>query len=262
MSDNPYENSQPLASNEPSDVPAPTSTTGRLFKLVIVASVLAILVVLFVIPVARRVALEPPRRTQCFNNLKNISLALHNYHVAHGEFPPAYTVDENGRRLHSWRTLILPWLDQQALLDSIDLDKPWDHPVNSAARKTLLVFYQCPSAGLDAGFTTYQGVVGVTAFFHPSGEPRSLEDFTDDPGKTIMLTDVPPEQAVHWMDPGDGAALAYLTGLPAEAETVHQRAVSIAMADGSVKAWSTGKDPADLAKLLTINGGEETGSID
>ncbi len=53
---------------------------------------------------------EAPRRTQCKNNLKQIGLAFHNYHDDHGVFPPAYTVDENGTRLHSWRTLILPYL--------------------------------------------------------------------------------------------------------------------------------------------------------
>jgi hypothetical protein len=47
---------------------------------------------------------------------KMIALALHNYHDVYAAFPPAYTVDENGQRLHSWRTLILPWLEHRRSL--------------------------------------------------------------------------------------------------------------------------------------------------
>ncbi len=64
------------------------------------------------------------RRMQCSNNLKQIGLAFHNYHSAYGSLPPAYTVDADGNRLHSWRTLILPFIDQSALVQQIDLNKP------------------------------------------------------------------------------------------------------------------------------------------
>src|SRR4051812_3837711 len=52
---------------------------------------------------------EAPRRTKCKNHLKDIALALHNYHDAYGTFPPAYIADQNGRPMHSWRVLILPY---------------------------------------------------------------------------------------------------------------------------------------------------------
>ena len=45
----------------------------------------------------------------CVNNLKQIALALHNYEEVYKVLPPAYTVDAQGRPLHSWRTLILPY---------------------------------------------------------------------------------------------------------------------------------------------------------
>ena len=51
----------------------------------------------------------------CRNNMKQIALALHHYHDAFGAFPPAYVPDEDGRPMHSWRVLILPFLEQQAL---------------------------------------------------------------------------------------------------------------------------------------------------
>jgi hypothetical protein len=51
---------------------------------------------------------EGPRRSQCRNHLRQIGLALHNYHDKYGCLPPAYIADKNGRPLHSWRVLILP----------------------------------------------------------------------------------------------------------------------------------------------------------
>src|SRR5262245_58943586 len=68
-------------------------------------------------------AKQPSRRTLCLNNLHNITLALKHYENDHHAFPPAYTTDANGKPLHSWRTLILPYMDAQGLFDSIDLTK-------------------------------------------------------------------------------------------------------------------------------------------
>lgn len=72
---------------------------------------------------------EAARRVSCLNNLRHIELALHNYHNAHGCFPPAYIVDESGRPMHSWRVL-LPYLEQEALYDQYDFSEPWDGPNN------------------------------------------------------------------------------------------------------------------------------------
>ena len=102
------------------------------------------------LPAVSRGSREAAKRTQCKNNLKQIMLAFHNYHDTYSAFPPAYTTDADGRRLHSWRTLLLPYLDQQKLYSSIDLAKPWNDPVNAEARKSLLHVYSCPSVADEA----------------------------------------------------------------------------------------------------------------
>src|SRR5918997_1599426 len=84
------------------------------------------------------------RRIRCLNNLKQIVLALHNYEQAHKALPPAYTVDATGRPLHSWRTLILPYLEQEPLYRAIDLSKPWNDPANARALETTLLVFGCP----------------------------------------------------------------------------------------------------------------------
>jgi len=80
---------------------------------------------------------EAARRSQCSNNLCQIAVAMQAYHATYRYFPPAYTVDGNGRPLHSWRVLLLPFLQQKPLYDQIRLDEPYDGPHNGLLFETL-----------------------------------------------------------------------------------------------------------------------------
>ena len=108
-----------------------------------VVGILALLIALL-LP-ASRGSREAARRMQCSNHLKQIALALQNYADTYGCLPPAHTVDAEGKPLHSWRTLILPFMEQKELYDQIDLSKPWDDPANEKAMKTKISYYVCPS---------------------------------------------------------------------------------------------------------------------
>ena len=113
----------------------PKSWGQRVVEGLVAVSIITILIALL-LP-ATRSARPAARRTQCKNHLKQIGLALHNYHDAYGSFPPAFTTDADGRPLHSWRTLILPFGEHRTLYDTIDLSKPWDHPDNNAALEAI-----------------------------------------------------------------------------------------------------------------------------
>lgn len=65
--------------------------------------------------------------------LNQICLALEQYSQKYGRLPPPYTVDQQGNRLHSWRTLLLPYYGEpyKSLYEKIDLSKPWDSPENA-----------------------------------------------------------------------------------------------------------------------------------
>lgn len=84
------------------------------------------------------------RRCQCANNVKQILIALHNCHDDHGSFPPAYVADESGRPIHSWRVLILPYMDRQDLYDQYDFHEPWNSPGNRELLATTGNPYHCP----------------------------------------------------------------------------------------------------------------------
>jgi type II secretory pathway pseudopilin PulG len=154
-------------------------SAGRRFTLLKVLAVLGILALLIALLLpATRSARPAAYRAQCVNNLKQIAMALHSYEQAHKAFPPAHTVDANGRPLHSWRTLILPYLEQQPLYQSIDLSKPWNDPANAQAIETSVPVFHCPAAVEPQNLTTYLAITGPDACLLPR-ETRRLAEITD-----------------------------------------------------------------------------------
>jgi hypothetical protein len=205
---------------------------------------------------ARRGTGEPGRANTCRNNIRNVILALVQYESAHGELPPAYTVDAEGKPLHSWRTLILPFLDQHSLYEKIDLTKPWDDPANQAARDASVELYQCPSAGCPPTHTVYFAMVGPDRCLRP-GEPRKLAEITDDHGLTLMIAEGDTADAVHWMSPVD-AAEPTLLNLKQARRLAHPGGVNAATLDGRVLFVGDDTDPARLDALISIAGGDDT----
>jgi prepilin-type N-terminal cleavage/methylation domain-containing protein/prepilin-type processing-associated H-X9-DG protein len=218
-----------------------------LLELLIVLCIIGVVIALL-LP-ARRSAGPAARRTQCKNNLKQIGLALHNYADVHGSFPPAYTVDEEGRPLHSWRTLILPYVDQGPLYNSIDLSKPWDDPVNTAAANACPSAYRCPSADVPPTHTLYLGLVSQTGCFHPT-EGRRLSDITGDPGDALMVIEVSPDSAVPWMAPQDTDG-RFVRTFGKETTFAHEGGTHATFADGSVRMLLEDMPQAERQKLLT-----------
>jgi hypothetical protein len=204
-------------------------------------------------------AREAARRTQCKGHLSGIAFALHRYHETHMGFPPAYTVDENGQRLHSWRTLILPYLGQEEFYEKLDLSKPWNHPVNAGVFNAKLNAFWCPSSELPQGFTTYLAIVGENACFHPS-KPRAISEITDGTSNTIMVIEVPVKQAVHWMSPHDADEQMVLNISPAD-KLAHKGGVQSALADGSVRFLSETLAPETRRAVISINGKEVVGEF-
>ncbi|MDA1249874.1 MAG: DUF1559 domain-containing protein [Planctomycetota bacterium] len=199
-----------------------------------------------------------PRRSHCRNNLKQIGLALHNYHSDYGSFPPAFTVDANGQPLHSWRTLILPYLDQQALYKFIDLSKPWNDPANATALREILTAYACQSTTMKDEYTTYQALVGPECAF--SVAPKQFRNFKDGTSNTVMVVETPSEMAVHWMDPRDPATPFFLKANPKPAGP-HTGGGHVLLADGTVRFLIENTSSETRKALSTIAGGETVGEF-
>lgn len=257
MSDNPYESPEELG-QAAKGTAQPAKFSNILFYSVFGLMMVGMLIALLLPNV--RGSREAARRNTCAYNMKQLTLALHNYESAHGALPPAYTVDADGNRLHSWRTLILPYIEGRTVYESIDLSKPWDDPANADARDMVMQIYQCPSATHEETLTTYLAVVGPDCAF--SGHVgRTFAEVTDGPENTIALVDVPASRAVHWMSPHDIGPEEIL-GFDLETDLHHPGLFAAAFLDGRVEPIRIEFSPADLRAMLTIAGGEPKPDLD
>jgi prepilin-type processing-associated H-X9-DG protein len=114
--------------------------------LLVVIAIIGILVSLLLPAV--QAAREAARRTQCQNNLKQMGLAIHNYHDTVKFLPSGFVASAaypNTSPGWGWSTLILPYFEQTNLYNSINLGLPVEHSANGAAIQTMLSAYLCPS---------------------------------------------------------------------------------------------------------------------
>ena len=241
-------------------LPPPRSglTLGELVIATGIVVVTVVVAAALLLP-ATRTAREPARRSQCKNNLKQIGLALHNYYDEHHALPPAYTVDEDGKRLHSWRTLILPYLDQKPLYDKIDLTKAWDDPANAEAFKSTIYCYSCPSFDGPQINTTYLAVVTSNSCLRPA-ESRLLSEIKDGTSNTLMVVEADTERAVHWMSPNDADESMILEVAPTS-KLAHTGGIHVLFADGSVR-FLNDTVSADIRRaLISVAGNEPLSSF-
>lgn len=115
-----------------------------LIELLVVIAIIAILIALL-LPAVQQ-AREAARRSTCKNNLKQMGLALHNYHDAHSVFPPnSNGSDPNLPNGFSWRVKILPYIDQAPLYNQFDFSLRITDPDHLVLCQTVLPVYLCPS---------------------------------------------------------------------------------------------------------------------
>jgi len=137
-----------------------------LIELLVVIAIIAILIALL-LPAVQQ-AREAARRSQCKNNLKQIGLALHNYHDSFNTFPPGWigvagnAASPAGASGFGWGSFVLPYLDQAPLYNQIKFNLAMNHADNLPFIRQKLTVFQCPSDP-KPDTTTVDGVVMATA---------------------------------------------------------------------------------------------------
>ena len=201
---------------------------------------------------AVQAAREAARRTQSMNNLKQIGLALHQYHDAHGSFPPPVLTGPSGKAKYSWRVAILPYMDQQALYKDYNFEEPWDSPGNRKLVDRMPAVYHDPSYP-EPTTLNYFAVVGPRTVLADRADGVKLTEITDGSSNTIAIVEA--RRDIPWTKPEDIAAPADNQPLP-QVGGVHPGGSLALFADGSVRFLKRTINPQTFRCLMTRDAGE------
>jgi prepilin-type N-terminal cleavage/methylation domain-containing protein/prepilin-type processing-associated H-X9-DG protein len=277
------------------DYPGPFHAPGArpagftLIELLVVIAIIGVLVALLLPAV--QMAREAARRAQCTNNLKQIGIALHGYHDVHNTFPSggwiAIPTQPQTRNMNmGWSAAVLPWLEQRALYDSLNLSVVYDDPANSTATYTVLQVYFCPSEPrktfwsrypgdqFDHADADYGGMYGERGLSSPTvtnnpprgpmifNRPIPLAAITDGASQTLQVGEDPEAINAMWASGHNVFDQAFpINARPPvefgeELTSQHPGGGNVLFADGSVHFLKDQMDRRVVAALCTRDGGE------
>ncbi|HLW67317.1 MAG TPA: DUF1559 domain-containing protein [Gemmataceae bacterium] len=207
------------------------------------------------IPAVSKVQLASGR-AQSANNLKQMALAMHNYHDVYQSFPQAAICDKNGKPLLSWRVAILPFIEQDNLYKQFHLDEPWDSEHNKKLLAHMPKVYELPGVNKPGETDTYYRVFYNNGALFDLKKGVKFSQITDGTSNTIMIVEA--GEAVPWTKPDD---LEYNPSKPLpKLGKQNPDVFMVAMADGSVRAISKKISEKTLRAAITRDGGEVLGS--
>jgi prepilin-type N-terminal cleavage/methylation domain-containing protein/prepilin-type processing-associated H-X9-DG protein len=183
---------------------SPARSGFTLVEILVTIGIIGILIAL-IIP-AVQAAREAARKSQCTSHLKQIGLALQNYHGTHGLFPINYGRGPyNGTNTGaSWLALILPQLDQDALHRRIQFGQPADNAQNRAVAETVISTYLCPSSAAGTGLMPNR---------RNANGPRAVTCYKASLGANWNWGSFSPVKTIAGRNAGDPEGLDHCTGL-------------------------------------------------
>lgn len=191
-------------------------------------------------------------RARRVRNLKQIGVALHNYHDVFGSLPPSAQLGRDGKGQHpvSWRVLLLPFVDENEMFEQYRFDEPWDSPHNAKVTTRIPKVYRA-FGSTHPTHTSYFGLVGtedVRTCFHPIRGVR-IADIIDGTSNTLMVVET--KLPVHWAKPQD---IVYDPAQPLPPfGGVAPGGFRFIRADGSVGFIATGAPEQSVRNFITRN---------
>jgi hypothetical protein len=184
------------------------------------------------------------------NNLKQIVLALRNYHNTYGHFPTG--VYKDGKPLLSWRVQILPFIEQDPIYNAFHMDEAWNSPHNLPLSRQIVPVYVDPRNTIDPNLTTYLAPIGPRTVLR-SGKQVKFRDILDGESQVILVLEVGSDKAVPWAKPDDWH---FDEDAPIKSLGNVRETIQIAMVDGSVHALVVATSKDILRLLVQRNDGQ------
>jgi beta-lactamase regulating signal transducer with metallopeptidase domain len=198
---------------------------------------------------------QAAQRAMQTNNLKQIMLAMHNYHDINQHFPPAVIVDAKSGVKRSWRIELLPYLNVEPanLYEQYRKDQPWDSEANKAVLAQMPSVFRHPSMPQGATNSSIFAVVGKGLVFeNDNHNGTKMQEITDGTSNTVALVEA--RRDVPWTKPEDIEFDLSSPKLP-ELGFIPEGFI-VGVCDGSVRFISKSIDVTTWNKLLTRSGGE------
>ncbi len=213
---------------------------------------------------------ESAERSRC--DLGHLRAGLHNYHDTYGGLPPAVLYGKDGKPLHSWRVLVLPFIEQSQLYEEFRLDEPWDSPHNLALLPRIPKSYAGPgrkAALLPPHHTVLHVFVGRGTAFEERPRRKAPattldllketaglkipDDFPNGPENTLLFVEA--GEPVPWTKPQE---LTYDPNRPLpELRGLFRDGFRACTVNGPYRFIRHDTDEATLRALITRNGGEK-----
>jgi hypothetical protein len=214
-------------------------------------------------------------RSGCGRNLRMIAQALQMHVESQLSLPAAVQRDDAGAPLHSWRTQLLPFIEQRAAYEGLQFHEPWNSSANARITTTTSIdLFVCSSNSMTNGSpaTNYFAIVGPQTAW-PRNRGRQLKEITDGLEETILLIESA-GRSVTWAEPRDlsfDEALALLTKSSSSAGHIGgqgegyfyqswsstRRVINVAFANGEVKGLTVPMPRTLATALLTADSGDK-----
>jgi hypothetical protein len=194
-------------------------------------------------------------RTAVKQDIKHLMLAMHQYHDAHNSFPPAFTLGPDGKRWHSWRALILPYLDAE-LAEQYRLDEPWNGPHNQSLLAQAPDVFRSDRVRGPANAASYFAVVGERTLW-PADQALGIANIVDGTSNTIAIVENF-RTDISWLEPKDLLPSEFLQSLENDKTEQQDGGLTVGLADGSARFLASHLERALLNGLLTPAHGSKT----
>ncbi len=210
------------------------------------------------------------------NGLQQIMMAMRNYHQANGCYPPQYLADKEGRPAHSWRVLILPYLELDDLSRRYRFDEPWDGPHNRLLAKEAPRCFRSPNADpkSTSTITDYVAIIGKDTLWR-GAIPLRQEDvelieqrrwkeeseggYRENEGTRIIWFVEVANSGINWMEPRDIPLQQALVGINVSGgiQSDYSDVLPVQFIPYGCRLVPADISPDAFRKLLTVSGATE-----